>query len=69
MLFENKEITAYYSKGTIRILNYEGDVQVFDLLGRKVAEGFAPNGDLSVNLKEGIYIVNTTKGNSKILLK
>ncbi len=69
MLLDKKEIKAYYSKGTIRILNYEGDVRVYDLVGRKVAEGFAPNGELRVNLKDGVYIVNTTKGNSKIMLK
>lgn len=66
--FAKKEINAYYANGVIRILNYEGHVKVYDLVGRKVAEGFAPNGDLSVKLKDGIYIVNTTQGNSKIVL-
>ncbi len=63
------EIHAYYSNGEIRISNYSGNVKVFDLLGRKVAEGPAYDGIFRVNLKTGIYIVNTTKGNTKIALQ
>ncbi len=65
----NSEIQAYYSNGEIRISNYSGNVRVFDLLGRKVAEGPAYDGNFRVNLKTGIYIVNTTKGNTKIALQ
>jgi hypothetical protein len=39
------------------------------LVGRKVAEGPAYDGNFRVNLKSGIYIVNTTKGNTKIALQ
>jgi hypothetical protein len=63
------EIHAYYSNGEIRISNYSGNVRVFDLVGRKVAEGPAYDGNFRVNLKSGIYIVNTTKGNTKIALQ
>jgi hypothetical protein len=65
----NSEIHAYYSNGEIRISNYSGNVRVFDLVGRKVAEGPAYDGNFRVNLKNGIYIVNTTKGNTKIALQ
>jgi hypothetical protein len=64
----NKAITVYYFNGEIRIPDYTGIVRVFDLLGRNVAEGSATNGTLRVNLRDGIYIVNTTRGNSKIVL-
>jgi len=63
------EIHAYYSNGEIRISNYSGNVWVFDLVGRKVAEGPAYDGNFKVNLKTGIYIVNTTIGNTKIALQ
>jgi hypothetical protein len=63
------EILAYYSNGEIRISNYSGYVRVFDLVGRKVAEGPAYDGNFRVNLKTGIYIVNTSKGNTKISLQ
>ncbi len=68
---QNKEnrISAYYNNGEIRISNYSGNVKVFDLVGRKVAEGSAFNGNLKVNLKKGIYIVNTSSGNTKISLQ
>ncbi len=61
-----KAFNAYYFNGKIRILNYSGNVRVFDIVGRKVAEGPAYDGNFSVNLKTGIYIVNTTDGNTKI---
>jgi hypothetical protein len=62
-------IKAYYTNGEIIISNYSGYVRVFDLVGRNVAEGAAFNGKLGVNLKKGIYIVNTTEGNVKIVLQ
>jgi len=65
----NNAFKVYYTKGEIIITNYSGYVRVFDLLGRNVAEGAALNGKLSVNLKKGIYIVNTTDGNAKIVLQ
>jgi hypothetical protein len=66
--FVKKEINAYYSNGEIKIPNYSGNVRVFDLVGRKVAEGPVYDGNFRVKLKDGIYIVNTTRGNSKIAL-
>lgn len=65
----DKVLKIYYTKGEIIISNYSGYVRVFDLVGRNVAEGNVLNGKLSVNLKTGIYIVNTTEGNAKIVLK
>ena len=66
---ENKNFSAYYTNGEIHIPNYSGYVRVFDLVGRNVAEGAAFDSKLSVNLKKGIYIVNTTEGNTKIVLQ
>jgi hypothetical protein len=65
----NNKINAYYSNGKIVISNYSGNVKVFDLVGRKVAEGQAYDGNFPVTLKNGVYIVNTTKGNSKLVLQ
>ncbi len=65
----DKAINAYYSNGEIRILNYSGLVRVFGIEGRKIAEGPAYDGVFSVNLKTGIYIVNTTIGNTKIAIQ
>ncbi|MDP2337518.1 MAG: hypothetical protein Q8N05_13955 [Bacteroidota bacterium] len=65
----NNAFKVYYTDGEIRIPDYTGFVRVFDLLGRNVAEGSATQGFLRVNLKTGIYIVNTEEGNAKIILK
>ncbi len=64
-----KAITAYYSNGEIHLSNYFGLVRVFNIVGSKIAEGPAYDGIFSVNLKTGIYIVNTTKGNTKIAIQ
>jgi hypothetical protein len=64
-----KVLSSYYNNGEIRISNFSGNVKVFDLVGRKVAEGYTYNGNLKVNLKKGIYIVNTKQGNAKIALQ
>lgn len=64
-----KVLKAFYTNGEIIISNYSGYMRVFDLVGRNVAEGAALNGKFSVNLNKGIYIVNTTEGNAKIVLK
>ena len=62
-------LKIYYTNGEIIISNYSGYARVFDVMGRNVAEGVTLNGKLSVNLKPGIYIVNTTEGNAKIVLQ
>ncbi|GAB1451071.1 hypothetical protein MASR2M47_11270 [Draconibacterium sp.] len=64
-----KAINVYYSNGEIRISDYSGHVRVFDIVGRKIAEGPAYDGNFPVNLKNGVYIVNTSKGNTKIVLQ
>lgn len=66
---ENKKFSAYYTNGEIHIPNFSGYVEVFDLVGRSVAEGAAFDGKLGVNLKNGIYIVKTNQGNTKIVLQ
>jgi hypothetical protein len=65
----DKVFKPYYTNGEIIMSNYTGYVRVYDLIGRNVAEGITTNGILRVNLKKGIYIVNTTEGNAKIVLQ
>jgi len=60
---------AYYSNGELRISDYSGNVRVYDLVGKNVFEGTTANGKLRVNLKNGIYIINTTRGNAKISIQ
>ena len=64
-----KTINAYYFGGQLHISDYSGTVRVFDIVGRKVAEGISENGNFKVNLNKGIYIVSTKLGNTKIVLK
>jgi len=62
-------LKVYYSNGEIRVSDYSGIVRVYDLVGKNIFEGTTANGNLRVNLKKGIYIVNTTSGNSKISIQ
>ena len=66
---KENSLKVYYSNGEIRISDYSGIVRVYDVVGKNVFEGTATNGNLRVNLKKGIYIVNTTIGNSKISIQ
>ena len=64
-----KSIQAYYLNGEICIPSYSGNVRVFDLAGKTVAEGLANDGKLRVSIEKGIYIVNTTLGNTKLSIR
>jgi hypothetical protein len=64
-----KSVNVLYNNGQMRISNYSGNVRVFDLVGKKVAEGIVTNENFRVSLKKGIYIVNTNMGNTKIAVQ
>lgn len=61
-------MAAYYINGIIRIANYTGNVRVMDLAGKEVATKIASNGKVNLTLHKGIYIVNTSLGNTKLMV-
>ncbi|MBV5342453.1 hypothetical protein JZU68_02160, partial [bacterium] len=61
-------IAAYYTNGEIRIANYSGNVRVMDLAGKEVATKISSNGKVNLTLNKGIYIVNTSLGNAKLMV-
>ena len=64
---ENK-LNAYYTNGEIRIPNFTGNVQVFDVTGKTIINQYSSNGIIKINLNKGIYFVNSQNSNSKILV-
>lgn len=66
---ENNQIKAYFYNGEIRFANFEGRVRVYDLIGRLVADGNVFDRTFSINLNKGIYIVSTSQGNTKIVVR
>lgn len=68
-LVPKKGISAYYLNGQVQISNYEGPIEVLDIIGRKVAEGSTYNGAFNVYLKAGVYIISTTNGTAKIAIQ
>ena len=68
-VLKTNPLKAYYSNGELRVSDYSGKIRIYDLIGKNVFEGITSNGSLRVNLKNGIYIINTTRGNSKISIQ
>lgn len=60
--------TAYYANGEIHVANYSGNIRVMDLAGKIIAEKITNNGKAQLKLSKGIYIVNTSLGNSKVMV-
>jgi hypothetical protein len=60
---------VYYSNGYIHLNDFTGIVKVFGVDGKLVKEGNAIFGYLPVQLAKGLYIVNTTQGSSKLIIK
>ncbi len=47
---------VYYSNGYVNIENYSGNLEIYDVMGRKVLEGKVEN-KASFKVKSGVYIV------------
>jgi hypothetical protein len=63
------KLNAYYANGEVRIANYVGNVRIFDLAGKNVANRKITDGKFRLTIQPGIYIVNTSKGNTKIAVQ
>lgn len=64
--FKANNLSVYFHNGELRFSDYAGRVQIYDIIGRKVAEGEVFDGTFKVNLQSGLYIINTSKGSKKI---
>lgn len=64
--FEANKLNVYFYNGELRFTDYAGRVQIYDVIGRKVAEGEVLDGIFRINLQRGLYIINTTSGTKKI---
>jgi hypothetical protein len=65
----NETLKVFYSNQTLRLGDYTGLVKVYNLTGSLVAEGQSVFGYMAVKLEQGLYIVNTSIGNAKLLVK
>lgn len=57
-----------YSKGYLKIENYKGVIEIYNLDGKKIYEAFY-NKPIKLNLKDGLYLLKTENKTYKILLK
>lgn len=64
--FENSNLNVYFYNGELRFTDYSGRIQIYDIIGRKVAEGEVFDGTFRINLDSGLYIINTSRGSKKI---
>lgn len=60
---------ASFNNGELRINNYAGIVRLFDLTGKMLLNKTTENGVMQLDLNKGIYILNTTEGNMKLIVK
>ena len=57
-----------YSKGYLKIENYNGFIEIYNLDGKKIYEVFYDK-PIKLNLKDGLYLLKTENKTYKILLK
>lgn len=62
-------LVASFNNGELRIDNYAGKVRLFDLTGKMLLNKTTENGVMQLDLNKGIYILNTTEGNMKLIVK
>lgn len=64
-----KKTEIYYTNNTLYLDGYTGLISVYNTLGARVTTGKSQQGTLPLNLPNGIYIVRTTNGSCKIIIK
>lgn len=67
-LDENQEERVFVTDKVLHVNNYAGKVEVYDLVGSKYFEQTTTT-NLTVNLPAGVYVVRTTNGSTKIIVK
>ena len=57
-----------YKAGAILVSDYTGEVKVFDISGKKIKNGQSTFGYFPVSLSKGIYLIQTSGNNFKLLV-
>lgn len=65
----SKTTNVYYQDGCLRTVNCKGEIKIYNLAGKTIAEGTVISDKFKVHLKEGTYIVNTINGNAKLVIQ
>ena len=63
-----KSINVYYNNGILEIGEYTGMVNIYNVTGSLVGSKQAVFGNLPVQLSQGVYIIQTAEGVSKLLV-
>lgn len=62
-------INVYYNNGMLKLEEYTGTVRIYGLAGNLIAEKQSVFGFAQINLLKGVYLVNTTEGNAKLMVR
>ena len=65
----NETLKVFYTNQTLRLGDYTGQVKVYNLTGGLIAEGQSVFGYMPVKLSNGVYVVSTTAGNAKLIVR
>ena len=63
------KLNVFYANNNLRINDYTGNVKIYNVTGRLISEGQSIFGYMPVKLEKGLYIVNTSIGNGKFIVK
>jgi hypothetical protein len=67
-VFNKQKLTVSYQNGTLKLDDYTGKVEIFDVSGKTLSSGQAVFGYFPVHLKQGLYFVFTDKENSTVFV-
>jgi lysophospholipase L1-like esterase len=59
-------LQSFYNNGVLKINQYTGPVQVFNMNGKIITSGQSLFGSYAVSLQKGVYILSTLQGNGKL---
>ena len=59
----------YYSNGNIVLNGYQGEIHIFDLTGKQVFTKETADTEIPLQVEQGIYLLKTTKGTTKIVVQ
>lgn len=60
------DLQLIYNKGVVKINQYTGPVQIYNMNGKTIATGQSIFGSYPVTLQKGVYVLSTLQGNGKI---
>ncbi|MGC3977485.1 MAG: T9SS type A sorting domain-containing protein [Paludibacteraceae bacterium] len=66
---QSDNVQLYYSNASVYVNNLSGNIKIYNLTGKKIAEGTTNGGKFDVQLNKGIYLVKIGSIARKMVVK